>query len=94
RELAPAPDCYIDAADFESPAELAAHLRRLVDDEAAYAELHAWRQRPLAPAFQALVDRVRQPTFVRLAAAIRQAQGRSGELPRAESSSGSTSAGG
>ncbi|MEM8962532.1 MAG: glycosyltransferase family 10 [Acidobacteriota bacterium] len=75
RELAPAPDCYIDAADFESPAALAAHLRHLATDDEAYAALHAWRTRPFSPSFEQLVERVRTPTFVQLARAVRKAQG-------------------
>ena len=75
RHLAPSPDCYIDAADFDSPAELAAHLRHLDADERAYAKLHAWRQREFSPAFQELIERIREPTFVRLADAVRRAQG-------------------
>ena len=57
-----------------SPAELAAHLRWLASDEAAYAKLHAWRDREFSPTFQALIERIRKPTFVRLAEAVRRAQ--------------------
>ncbi len=73
RDLAPAPDSYIDAADFDSPAALAAHLRELAEDDASYAKLHEWRERAFSPTFGALINRIRKPTFVRLAEAIRRA---------------------
>ncbi len=72
RELAPHPESYIDAADFESPAHLAQYLKELDRDDAAYARLHAWREKGFSPAFRAHLERLREPTFVRLLSAVRQ----------------------
>ena len=68
--LAPAPDSYIDAADFSGPAELGAYLRALDRDPAAYARYHAWRERGLAPSFLAHLERLRDPWLERLARAV------------------------
>src|SRR5262249_7991880 len=50
-DFAPGDDCYVDAAAFDGPASLAAHLNRLAGDEAAYARLLEWKRRPLRPRF-------------------------------------------
>ncbi|MEO1086333.1 MAG: glycosyltransferase family 10 [Acidobacteriota bacterium] len=71
RRLAPHPDSYIDAADFDSPADLAAYLHSLDRDDDAYARFHAWRRGGFSPAFLSHLDRLRQPTFIRLAEAIK-----------------------
>lgn len=70
-ELAPAPGCYIDAADFASPAALAAHLDRLSGDDAAYAGYHAWRAGGFSAAFRAHLRRLGWPPFARLAERVR-----------------------
>ncbi len=72
QELAPHPESYVDAADFESPAHLAEHLKELDQDDAAYSRLHAWRQEGFSPTFQGYLERIREPTFVRLLSAVRQ----------------------
>jgi len=72
RKLAPHPDSYVDAADFESPAHLARHLSELDRDDAAYSKLHSWRQEGFSASFKAHLDRIREPTFVRLANAVRE----------------------
>ncbi|MEO1369126.1 MAG: glycosyltransferase family 10, partial [Acidobacteriota bacterium] len=72
RELAPHPDSYIDAADFDSPAELAAYLRELDRDDRAYARFHAWRRGGFSPLFATHLERLREPTFVRLAEAVKK----------------------
>jgi alpha-1,3-fucosyltransferase 10 len=66
-ELAPAPDCYIDARDFSGPDELGAHLAALDRDDEAYGRYHAWRARGLSPAFEAHLERLREPPLLRLA---------------------------
>jgi Glycosyltransferase family 10 (fucosyltransferase) C-term/Fucosyltransferase, N-terminal len=66
-DLAPAPCCYIDAADFASPSELAAHLDRLDRDDAAYAAHHAWRHRGFSEAFLQHLRHLERPPFARLA---------------------------
>ncbi|XP_052153288.1 alpha-(1,4)-fucosyltransferase-like [Oryza glaberrima] len=43
RDLAP-PGSYIDGAAFASAEELAAYVREVAGDPAAYAEFHAWRR--------------------------------------------------
>jgi len=66
-DFAPGEHCYIDASRFGSAAELAAYLRGLADDPAAYAAYFAWRTRPLRPAFLELARRVETEAFCRLA---------------------------
>ncbi len=77
-ELAPAERCFLDVCDFGSPGALAEHLHALLCDPAAYAELLAWKRRPLRPDFRALLDRQRTHPWVRLYEALRRlrAQGR------------------
>ena len=70
RELAPHPDSYIDAADFDAPEDLARHLLELDRDDAAYARFHAWRLEGFSAEFRALLERLQKPTFVRLAEAV------------------------
>ena len=70
-EHAPAADSYIDVRDFDGPAALAQHLRRLVEDEEEYARYLAWRGRPLSPAFVARVEEQREPALGRLCRLLR-----------------------
>jgi Glycosyltransferase family 10 (fucosyltransferase) C-term/Fucosyltransferase, N-terminal len=70
-ELAPAPGSYIDAADFASPAALAARLDRLSGDDAAYGGYHAWRTGGFSAAFRAHLRRLERPPFARLAERVR-----------------------
>lgn len=48
---------YLDVADFPNVAALAAEIRRLDADDAAYAEYFAWKTRPVVPAFETLLAR-------------------------------------
>jgi hypothetical protein len=64
--FAPGDDCFIDAAAFPEPRELARHLLALRADPAAYAQLLAWKQRPLRAGFLALAERVRENPWQRL----------------------------
>ncbi len=67
-----APDhSYIDAADFKSPADLAAHLHHLVRTPDAYAAYLAWRNEPLPERLVALVRRADVAPFPRLVEMIR-----------------------
>jgi len=63
---APGENCFINARDFSSLEELAAHLNRLDEDDEAYSQHHQWRRAGVRPQFQALLDRVREPPFRRL----------------------------
>lgn len=69
-DFAPGEHCYIDASRFGSAAELAAYLRHLAEDPAAYAAYFAWRTRPLRPAFLELLRRTETEAFCRLAALL------------------------
>jgi len=51
------PGSYINAANFDSPADLAAYLRYLVETPQAYEEYFAWRSKPLPPL---LIERARK----------------------------------
>jgi hypothetical protein len=50
-EYAPGKDCFINVADFDGPASLAAHLKRVSADEAEYGKLLAWKAQPLRSQF-------------------------------------------
>jgi alpha-1,3-fucosyltransferase 10 len=54
-DFAPGDRCFINAADFDGPRDLADHLRRLDGDDQAYAEHLAWKRQALRPAFLAAV---------------------------------------
>jgi alpha-1,3-fucosyltransferase 10 len=70
RELAPADDCLIDAAEFSGPDALAAHLNHLIADDAAYARHLEWKTRGLSPRFLRLVEEAERPPFERLCALL------------------------
>jgi hypothetical protein len=69
-DYAPGEHCYIDANRFRSAAELAAYLRHLAEDPAAYAAYFEWRTKPLRPAFLDLLRRAETEPFCRLAALL------------------------
>ncbi len=64
--FAPADHCFISAADFAGPVELAAYLNWLNEHDEAYQEYLAWKHMALSPRFKALVASVRRPPFCRL----------------------------
>jgi hypothetical protein len=70
-DLAPHPNCYIDAADFGSAAELGRYLTHLDTHDDEYQAFHAWRAEGPTAAFRSLVERVDEP-FWRLADLIAQ----------------------
>ncbi len=66
-DFAPGERCHLDVRDFPGPRELAAHLTALAADEAAYAELLAWKRRPLRTDFVRRVEAWSRSPFDRLA---------------------------
>jgi hypothetical protein len=64
--FAPGERCYLDVRDFAGPRELAAHLNALAANEAAYAELLAWKHRPPREGFLRLFNAFSRPPFLRL----------------------------
>lgn len=74
--FAPGDRCFINAAAFAGPRALAAHLLALAEDDAAYAEYLAWKQRPLRPAFRRLLDDQRSNPSVRLCRVVGERQRR------------------
>lgn len=69
-DLAPGDGCYVDVRDYASPQALAEHLESLLARPAAYAELFAWKARPLRPSFRDYLDRQRTSPWLRLVRAI------------------------
>jgi hypothetical protein len=65
-DFAPAPDSYVDASAFPDAAALAAHLRALAADPAAYAACFAWKTRPLPSRFTDLFAGQERPFLLRL----------------------------
>lgn len=82
-DFAPGEKCFINADDFSGPAELAAYLNALARDEQAYGEYHAWRCSSFRPGFAAMLERIADDPFCRLAEAIGEHRAR-----RADPSSG------
>ncbi len=64
-EFAPGDDCFINAHDFASPAELAEFVRH-----ADPAQFHHWRQRDLRPGFAKRLELLKQPWKTSLARMI------------------------
>jgi hypothetical protein len=54
-EFAPADHCFIDAAGFAGPDELAAYLNWLNEHDDAYQAYLAWKRAGLSARFQALL---------------------------------------
>ncbi len=69
-DYAPGLRCLIDVRDFDDPRALAERLQALADDEAAYAQLLAWKRNGLRPEFRRLLDELRIPTPCRLCALL------------------------
>ncbi len=65
-ELAPGDGCYVNAADFSSPRELAQYLK-----EVDPAQFQAWRNAPLRASFMQHLDRLTPHWKQQLVAAIR-----------------------
>jgi hypothetical protein len=70
RDFAPAEGCFINAADFDGPAALAAHLNWLDENDAAYAAHLAWKAGGPDARFLEMVAAVRRDPFSRLAALV------------------------
>ena len=64
--FAPGDHCFIDAAGFKSPKELAACLRTLMANDHLYQEYLAWKQKPYRETFQSLLDSKQIHPFVKL----------------------------
>ncbi len=70
--LAPGDGCYIDAADFASPEDLAAYLNHLLVTPDEYAAFLAWRTRGFLPGFAAALEQTKISPWVRIAALMDQ----------------------
>lgn len=75
-EFAPADHCYINAAKFKNPQELAGFLLALEEDDTAYQDYLAWKEKPLRPGFLKMLDDVREPHLVRLCKAVGEEKAR------------------
>lgn len=71
-EFAPGRKCFVNAADFRSPAELADFMNRCYAVPALYDELTAWREQSLLPGFLQKLERVKEHPFVRLCKAVEE----------------------
>jgi hypothetical protein len=56
RDFLPAENCIVDASQFSSPAELAAHIKYLDNDDSAYNDLLEWRKKGPTTQFLKLLD--------------------------------------
>jgi alpha-1,3-fucosyltransferase 10 len=66
RDFWPGAECGIDAADFAGPAELAAYLQALDQDDAAYRRYHAWRAQGVSESFRRVFAPTARPALARL----------------------------
>jgi hypothetical protein len=82
-EFTPGPHSYVDANDFAGPAELAAYLKHLAADEAAYRAYFAWREDP-DPRFLDAVARAAEPRYARLARRVAALQEQKSRPPEGE----------
>ena len=71
-ELAPAEHCFIDAAAFRGPTDLAAYLNWLDTHDAEYEQYLAWKRTGLSARFQALVASLRGAVHCRLCELLRR----------------------
>jgi hypothetical protein len=69
-DFAPASRCFINVADFSSPAALAAHLNAVDQDADAYAEYLAWKPSGLTSGFRCLLNGLHESAFSRLCRAL------------------------
>jgi hypothetical protein len=76
-DFAPGEHCFIDADQFAGPAELAAHLRWLDRNDAAYRRYLAWKDRPLRSQFLGHLRRLEGNPFCHLCQLV-QGEARSG----------------
>ncbi|MBV9405934.1 MAG: hypothetical protein JO211_11355, partial [Acidobacteriaceae bacterium] len=65
-EFAPGQSCFINAAQFRNPAELAKYLNYLDQHEREYESYLEWKRKPLLPAFLAKAEKVSEPVLSRL----------------------------
>ena len=73
--FAPGDRCFIEAADFRNPRDLADYLLCLQHDDAAYEAYFGWKERPFRPAFRALLASQDAPWHIRLCHAVRARRG-------------------
>ncbi|WP_434724977.1 glycosyltransferase family 10 domain-containing protein [Mesorhizobium sp. RIZ17] len=65
-------NCYIDAASFDTPRELADYLRHLIETPLEYEAYFAWRSKPLPERLLVQLERAARPPKVRLAALVHE----------------------
>jgi hypothetical protein len=71
-EFAPGANSFINAADFSDAKDLAAYLNHLDADDAAYRRYFAWRDGPVAPAFEKGLQSRDLDPFAKLVEIVRQ----------------------
>jgi hypothetical protein len=69
---APGKNCYINAADFNSPKDLADYLSALNEDKKAYGAFHAWRRQSPRAQYRKFMEEQQIHPFVRLCEAVQQ----------------------
>jgi len=74
-ELAPAPGCYIDAANFGSARELASYLSHLDTHDEEYLAYHEWRSTGFSPGFERYLAQFEEHPLVRLATRVAEIRG-------------------
>ena len=52
----PCSNCIIDLRRFSSPREAADYIQKIASNSTRYAEFHRWREQPVLPKFQRMID--------------------------------------
>ncbi|MBV9613784.1 MAG: hypothetical protein JO091_15020, partial [Acidobacteriaceae bacterium] len=71
-EFAPGDRCFINAASFAGPAELAQYLLALDQNDSEYESYLEWKRQPFAAAFLEKAERTAELPFCRLCRKLRE----------------------
>jgi len=74
-DFAPGDQCFINAADWESPKSLAQYIQAVSKDKELYASYFRWRSEPFRPAFIKLLEQQKEHAFTRLCRKIQEILG-------------------
>jgi hypothetical protein len=79
--FAPSAHCFINAADFNDPRELAEYLLHVAAHDAEYETYLAWKAKPFAARFLETIGPFFESAFVRLCCQLKVTNGRLESMP-------------
>lgn len=71
-DFSPGENCFVDARNFASPRELAAHMEACYRDNEVYEHYRQWRKMPLSLSFKKKLEQLQTPLFTRLCMKIQE----------------------